>query len=539
MVDIDAKQVQEALDRISSKIDKEDFDLLNKVLVTLLLVTKLLRAKQASVARLRRFLGIQSSEKTQGLLEGRRDEEAASSATEPAFAEASPTQEASAAEPSKKKQKGHGRIAAEQYENAVRMPTPHPSLAVGVRCPCCPGKLYGLDSSSVLRVFGQPNLIAKCWELEKLRCASCGHVYTAPAPAEAQGPKFDESAKSTIAYLRFGAGMPHHRLARMQQDQQTPVPASTQWELIDDAAQAFWPILQTLKAKAAQGTVIHNDDTYARILQYMGKTRANLLKRGELEDPERTGLFTTAVLTKVSEGHICLFYTGRKHAGENLANLLVQRASDLQAPVLMSDALSRNLPKTHQVYEANCLSHGRRNFVDEFDNHPEDCTHVLTELRKVFVIDKECEGLTKAERLRRHKAESAPVMQALCKWMKARLSSKSVEPNSGLGKAFNYMLKRWKKFTLFTRKPGVPIHNNLAERALKRSILHRRGSLFFRTQHGADVGDLYTSIIHTAELNGENPWEYLTVIQRNAAAVRLNPSQWLPWNYKQTAASAR
>ena len=389
-----------------------------------------------------------------------------------------------------------------------------------------------MDPSCILRVFGQPNLIAKCWELEKLRCSSCGHVYTAPEPAEAQGPKYDESAKSTIAYLRFGGGIPHHRLARMQQDQQTPIPASTQWELIEEAAQALWPIIQELKTRAAQGTVIHNDDTYVRILQYMGKTRAELLKRGEFESPERTGLFTTAVVSKAAEGSICLFYTGRKHAGENLANLLLQRASDVGSPVLMSDALSRNLPRAHQVEEANCLAHGRRNFIDEFGNYPEYCTHILSELRRVFALEKQCFGLTEAQRFKRHKYESAPIMQALHKWLKDLMSSKSVEPNSGMGKAINYMLKRWKKFTLFTRKSGVPLENNIAERALKRSILHRRNSLFFRTQHGADLGDIYMSIIHTAELHGANPWDYLTVIQRNATAVRFNPSAWLPWNYK-------
>ena len=82
VVDIDAKQVRETLDRISSKIDKEDFELLNKVLGTLMFLTRLLRAKQATVARLRRYLGIKSSEKTQGVIDGRREEEEPATAPE-------------------------------------------------------------------------------------------------------------------------------------------------------------------------------------------------------------------------------------------------------------------------------------------------------------------------------------------------------------------------------------------------------------------------------------------------------------------------
>ena len=522
--------MRQTLARIADKIEKEDLELLQKVIGTLVVLTKMLQVQRATAARLRRFLGIGGTEKTNALVTKQSDEKASAQAS---------TESTNSPPVSKEKKatKGHGRISAEEYTNAEHIAQRHQTLAAGEHCPSCPGKLYQLDSSPILRVFGQPNLVAKCWDCERLRCRGCGHVYTAAAPAEAQGPKYDETAISSIIHLRFGAGLPHHRLERLQAEQQTPVPASTQWELIEGAAPVFRRIVQELKAKAAQGTVIHNDDTYVRILEFMGKTRAKLLKSGDLETPERTGLFTTGVVSKTEQGPICLFYTGRKHAGENLANLLVQRASDLSEPVLMSDALSRNLPKDHEVEEANCLAHGRRNFFDEFANYPEQCTHILNELRRVFQIEAECRGLSEDERFKRHKNESAKIMEDLRDWMAKQEKGKAIEPNSGMGKALKYMLKRWKKFTLFTRKAGVPLENNIAERALKRSILHRRNSLFFRNQHGADIGDIYMSVIHTAELHGANPWEYLTVIQRNASAVRLDPSRWMPWNYKVAAAA--
>lgn len=526
------------MERIADKIDKEDLELLQKLIGTLVVLMRMLRVHKATASRLRRFLGLGGSEKTDGIVANKEesnpleeDSGSTASATPPPPPAPPPPTE-------KKRAKGHGRISADKYANAEQIAQPHPTLAVGEHCPECPGKLYQLEPASILRIFGQPNLIAKNWNCERLRCGGCGHVYTAPGPAEAQGPKYDETAVSSIIHLRFGAGLPHNRLERLQDEQQTPVPASTQWELIEAAAPAFRRIVQLLEVKAAQGTVIHNDDTYVRILEYMGKTRAKLLKAGELETPERTGLFTTAVVSKTGEGPICLFYTGRKHAGENLAKLLVQRASDLEAPVLMSDASSRNLPDGHDVEEANCLAHGRRNFVDEFANYPEQCTHVLGELRRVFQIESECRSLSEDERFKRHRSESAIVMKELHDWMKKQVDEKTIEPNSGMGKAMNYMLKRWKKFTLFTRKAGVPLDNNIAERVLKRPILGRRNSLFYRNQHGADIGDIYTSIIHTAELHGANPWDYLTAVQRNASAVRLDPGRWLPWNYKAAVAAA-
>ena len=92
----------------------------------------------------------------------------------------------------------------------------------------------------------------------------------------------------------------------------------------------------------------------------------------------------------------------------------------------------------------------------------------------------------------------------------ALLDSRRTEPNSRLGKAIQYMLRHWKALTLFLRTAGAPLDNNICERSLKRAILHRKNSLFYKTLNGAQVGDLYMSLIHTCELNGANPFDYLT-----------------------------
>lgn len=80
------------------------------------------------------------------------------------------------------------------------------------------------------------------------------------------------------------------------------------------------------------------------------------------------------------------------------------------------------------------------------------------------------------------------------------------------------------------------VHNNICERALKKAILHRKNALFYRTMNGAQVGDLYMSLIHTCELNGVPPFDYLTELQRHAEEVRVNPASWMPWNYHQALA---
>jgi transposase len=249
------------------------------------------------------------------------------------------------------------------------------------------------------------------------------------------------------------------------------------------------------------------NDTYVKILALMGKRRSKLVAAGAFEVPERTGLFATAVVAKISAGPIVLFASGRAHAGENLADLLDRRDPDLPPPIQMCDGLDRNLPPGHTVVHANCKSHGRRQFVDEIDNHPALCTHLLEEIGTVFHNEHVCkmQGLTGVARLQFHQRESGPVMRDLRKWLDEVIESKTVEPNSDLGGALSYMTKRWDKLTLFLRVPYAPLENNLTEGVLKAAIRLRRASLFYATTQGALVGDVFQALICTTLLHGGNP----------------------------------
>ena len=94
------------------------------------------------------------------------------------------------------------------------------------------------------------------------------------------------------------------------------------------------------------------------------------------------------------------------------------------------------------------------------------------------------------------------------------------------------------QLTRFLSVPGAPLDNNIAERALKMAILHRKNSLSFKTLHGARIGDVHMSLIHTCELNRVNPFDYLMALQQHAAAVAKAPERWLPWNLQQTITAA-
>jgi hypothetical protein len=293
------------------------------------------------------------------------------------------------------------------------------------------------------------------------------------------------------------------------------------------AAKPLRLALEELIRQAAQGRVLHNDDTSMRILRLIREP-----------GDKRTGTFTSGIVSLVDAWTIALFFTGRNHAGENIAEVLKQRAQELPAPIQMCDALSRNAPKGVETLIANCLAHGRRQVVEVVDHFPEECRYVLETLGGVYhndAVSRERE-LSPEDRLGFHQEHSGPLMKGLHEWMDAQLAEHKTEPNSGLGKAISYLLNHWPKLTLFLRQAGSPIDNNIVERSLKKAILNRRNALFYKTLNGAGVGDLFMSLIHTCELNGANPFDYLTELQRHAEELKHRPSEWMPWNYRQTLA---
>lgn len=427
---------------------------------------------------------------------------------------------------------GHGRNGAAAFTSAQKVEVKNTELTAGCTCPeCQKGKVYlQKERKTLVRFIARPPVQATVYELERLRCNLCGEVYTAKEP-EGVGPdKYDETVPSMVAQLKYGSGMPFNRIEGLQAKLGVPLPASTQWELVRDAAELMKPVHDALIEQAAQGQVLHNDDTGMRVLNVE-----------RLADDKRTGTFTSGVVSTGVGQEVALYFTGTQHAGENLRDVLQHRSKEAKSPMLMCDALSRNVPKfdvpdSLAVILANCLSHGRRYFVDVADNFPDECRFVLETLGEVYGNDKQARerGLNPQERLALHKEQSFPLMEKLKAWMTAQLEERRTEPNSGLGQAMKYMLKHWVPLTLFLRKAGAPLDNNICERALKKAVLHRKNALFYRTMNGAQVGDLYMSLIHTCELNEVNPFDYMTELQRHAGELRKDPTAWMPWNYQET-----
>jgi len=519
VLEISREDLESLLERVRPSLPEEDFGKLKAVVEGLSYLTELIADKDTTIRDLRKLLFPLVTEKTREVLEG---------------AGLSDKAKPSADDKKKSKKPGHGRNGADAYSGARRVEVPHGQLTAGDRCPGCErGRVYAQQDPRVLvRIAGQAPLTATVYELERLRCNLCGEIYTAAAPEGVGEEKYEDTAAAMIAQLKYGSGVPFCRLEHLEESLGIPLPAATQWEIVEDAAELMHPAWEELIRQAAQGEVLHNDDTSVRVL-HLAREPAD----------ERTGVFTSGIVSVAQGWKIALFFSGAKHAGENLAAVLKHRAKESPAPIRMSDALARNAPKLGEEVEllvANCLAHGRRQFVEVLTNFPGECRHVLESLGTVYRHDAVAreQKMSPEERLRFHQQHSRPVLDKLHAWMEAQLDGHRTEPNSGLGKAIQYMLRHWKALTLFLRTIGAPLDNNVCERALKRAILHRKNSLFYKTLNGAQVGDLYMSLIHSCELNGANPFDYLTELQRHAEDLVRNPAEWMPWNYRRRIAAS-
>src|SRR5438552_8221061 len=104
-------------------------------------------------------------------------------------------------------------------------------------------------------------------------------------------------------------------------------------------------------------------------------------------------------------------------------------------------------------------------------------------------------------------------MEALKHWLAQQFEDRTVEPNSSVGKALQYLLTHWQPLTRFLQVEQAPLDKNIVERALKLAIRQRKNSLLYATEYSAYIASLRTSLIATCLHARVNALEYLVALQ--------------------------
>lgn len=431
--------------------------------------------------------------------------------------------------------KNHGRYGAVDYSGCPTLFVAHEDIKAGDFCQECKrcesnGKLYEAAPSRVVHLTGNPLITGVQYVLSRLRCSLCEKYFVASLPEKARNRgKYDETCRSSLAMARYYTGLPFYRIQQLQTMQGVPLADATQWDLMRQLYQVVLPVYQVLEQCAAQGHLVHHDDTGNRIIEFQKARKAT---------------HTTALISMLGNHAIYLFYTSGYVGGKNVELLLEHRTT--KAPLMtMSDASSHNIPKymdenlVARWILCFCLVHGRRKFYEIQHLYSKECELVLDIISKIYHHEAYCKKnqLSAHKRLEYHQEHSAPLMKALKVWLNNQLLHHLHEPNSPFGQAVAYLLRHWQALTRFLEVAGAPLDNSLCEQAIKVAIRHRRNSLFYKTLHGAQVGDCLMSLIHTAAKAQVNLFDYLNALQRHAAYVKIKPSRWLPWNYQKTLQS--
>ncbi len=510
-----------------SNLSESDSQLAERLFRLLLTLIHLVERKNVSISRLKRLLfGPGSDTRSTRPATGKQE---GTSVPQEATSESATERHEGVKATAQRKRRGHGRLPSALYTGAKVIPCQDPQLRAGSACPdtLCQGHLYDTHSPSILiRLEGQPIVGATKYEQAVLRCSACQHRYTAPLPEAVPSEKYAASADVAITLAKYATGLPFYRLAQLQAAFGVPLPASVQFERVEHVADAVLPVYLHLRSQAARGQVLYADDTRVKILSCLKENK-------HLSEGERRGLQTTGIVSQEGPYQIILYASGRRHAGENIDDVLKLRPRGLSPPLQMADALAVNWSREFETIICKCLAHARRQFVDIEAAFPKECGRVLDSIGAVYGFDAETREMSEEQRLLFHQQHSGPVLEALRGWLDEQMKERMVEPNSSLGRAFAYLIKHWDGLTRVLSVRGAPLDNNLVERSLKLAILNRKNALFYRTEHGAAVGDLLMSIIGTCRLNQVSEWSYLLALVENAREVGREPAHWLPWNYRQ------
>lgn len=528
-LDITPKELAKLLDRLEKgELTEADRVQLRDVLLAMVWMGQKLEDKELSIRRMQRLFGM-STEKAEKLFGDKKpDDDDGSNSAGGNGGTGNPPATPDNGNQTKPSKVG-GQHGSDQYPDAEKIIYPHESLKVGAQCgECLRGTLYLYGYGRVLRLLGQAAIKAIVHQPEQLRCSACQIVFTAVLPASVGSERADPTAKSVVAMFRYGSGIPFYRNEKLQEGFRTPLPDSTQWHMSEEVGNCGYPVYKACVRESAKREHFNIDDTGVLIL--------DLKKELKRKNGERQGLFTTGIVAKGEGPEITLVFSGNRHAGENIQTVLKHRDENLPLAKVMCDAASRNDPKDVDVILANCLDHARRMFVDlcpkeSMKSAPQECLYFITRLGVVYHHDQQTKNMNAEDRLKYHKTNSLPIMKELKSWCEANLVEKLVEPNSGLGGAMKYFINHYPALTKFTEVTGMALSNAAVERFLKTVVLHRKNSLFYKTENGALVGDIIMSLIQTAKRCGANVFDYLTQLQINKSDVAKNPDAWFPWNY--------
>jgi transposase len=401
-------------------------------------------------------------------------------------------------------------------------------------CACCGSKRLaklGEDVTETLEV------VPRQWKVvqhvrEKFTCRDCEKISQAPAPFHALPRGFaGPSLLAMILFEKYGQHQPLNRQSDRYEREGIDLSVSTLADQVGGCAALLRPIYELIRTHVFAGDRVHGDETPVPVLA-KHQCRKGRLWTYVRDDKPFAGPAPPAAV----------FFYSRDRTAEHPERHLAGYAGILQADAYAGfNRLYATDRHPGPITEASCWAHGRRKFFELADIAAKArgtlsvlaplAVEAVKRIDAIFDIEREINGRSIAERLAVRRERVAPLVAQLEAWMRAQRGRLS--RHSDVGKAMDYMLKRWDTFTRFLHDGRICLTNNAAERTLRGIALGRKSWLFAGSDRGGERAAVMYTLIQTARLNDVDPQAWLADV-----LARINDhniqrlDQLLPWNWK-------
>ena len=349
----------------------------------------------------------------------------------------------------------------------------------------------------------------------KWACAKCETIIQAPVAAHV----IDKGIPTTgllaqVLVAKYADHLPLYRQETIFGRAGLAIARSTLAQWVGSCGVQLQPLVDAMRSEILTHSVLHADETPVQMLRPgAGKTHRAYLwayAPGAFAD-------TKAVVYDFCESR----------AGEHARAFL----GNWRGSLICDDYAGYKQSIAGGVTEVGCLAHARRKFFElHTANKSQVAQSALQQIGAIYEIERELKKLDPDERQRIRQLRSAPVMDALHRWM--LLTRQKITEGSATAKALDYSLRRWSALTRFVDDGRLPVDNNWIENQIRPVAIGRSNWLFAGSLRAGKRAAAVMSLIQSARMNGHDPYAYLKDIlsrlptQKDNRIGELLPHRW-------------
>ena len=295
---------------------------------------------------------------------------------------------------------------------------------------------------------------------------------------------------ASITIEKYADHLPLYRQIERFKRSGITIAPSTMSDWISASCELISPLYEVLKKKVLSSNYLQADETPIKVLDRDKKGKTHRGYYWVYRDPV-SGL----VLFDYRQGR------GRDGPTEMLEDFEGHLQTDGYG---VYDSFDNG-----KIKLLHCMAHARRYFEQALDNDPARAEYALTEIQKLYVVEKQAREneLNHRERYELRQQESIAVLQGLHDWLKSSIVQ--VLPKSSIGQAMAYALPRWGKLMLYTTDGKLEIDNNLVENSIRPIAIGRKNYLFAGSHASAQRAAMIYSLLGSCKLKKVEPYAWL------------------------------